>query len=156
MWNKFFWIWKIRMGYRHVLVLYVCVVLFIFDRDKLDVWPSEWHETLESLVRHLPRMVTDIIFMAPCIRGLVIITILVSYNENIYKIQTDSDVYPDFIDEDPDLFLLESADLLQPLLLELIWLEDLDIGHRGPQDPALVVLDVLGQLVIPEIDRFNF
>ena len=65
-------------------------------------------------------MVTDIIFMAPCIRGLVIITILVSYNENIYKIQTDSDVYPDFIDEDPDLFLLESADLLQPLLLELI------------------------------------
>ena len=87
MWNKFFWIWKIRMGYCHVLVLYVCVVLFIFDRDKLDVWPSEWHETLESLVRHLPRMVTDIIFMAPCIRGLVIITILVSYNKNIYKIQ---------------------------------------------------------------------
>ena len=65
------------------------------------------------------------------------------------NIRNKCDIYPDFIDEDPDLLLLQSADLLQPLLLELIWLEDLDVGHRGPEDAALVVLDVLGQLVIP-------
>ena len=66
-------------------------------------------------------MVTDIIFIAPCIRGLIIITILVSYNENIQISETNvMCIYPDFIDEDPDLLLLQSADLLQPLLLELI------------------------------------
>lgn len=66
-------------------------------------------------------MVTDIIFIAPCIRGLIIITILVSYNENIQISETNvMCIYPDFIDEDPDLLLLQPADLLQPLLLELI------------------------------------
>lgn len=66
------------------------------------------------------------------------------------------DIYPDFVNEHPNLLLLQPADLLQPLLLELIWLEDLDVGDGGPEDAALVVLDVLGQLVIPGIQGIQW
>ena len=47
--------------------------------------------------------------------------------------------------------MLQPADLLQPLLLELVRLQDLDEGDGGAQDAALVVLDVLGQLVVAAI-----
>ena len=151
MWNKFSWIWKIRMGYilPPRLVLYVCVVLFIFDRD-----PSSGRLTQWVTWEHESRMVTDIIFIIYSVYPGT------RYYHNLSQLQwkytQDTNVYPDFIDEDPNLLLLQPADLLQPLLLELIWLEDLDISHRGAQDPALVVLDVLGQLVIPESDSLNF
>ena len=59
--------------------------------------------------------------------------------------------HPDFLHDGPELLVLQPADLLQPLLLELVRLQDLDEGDGGAQDAALVVLDVLGQLVVAAI-----
>ena len=59
--------------------------------------------------------------------------------------------HPDLLHDGPQLLVLQPADLLQPLLLELVRLQDLDEGDGGAQDAALVVLDVLGQLVVAAI-----
>lgn len=59
--------------------------------------------------------------------------------------------HPDLLHDGPELLVLQPADLLQPLLLELVRLQDLDEGDGGAQDAALVVLDVLGQLVVAAI-----
>ena len=59
--------------------------------------------------------------------------------------------HPDLLHDGAELLVLQPADLLQPLLLELVRLQDLDEGDGGAQDAALVVLDVLGQLVVAAI-----
>ena len=146
MWNKF-WFCKIRMGYFCHVLCFMSVSYFSSLTETRDVWPSEWHSQLWRAGQLPPWDGDRHHIYCPVYPGT---HYLVSYNQNIQISETNAIcIYPDFVDKDPDLLLLQPADLLKPLLLELIWLEDLDIGHRGPEDAALVVLDVLGQLVIP-------